>query len=734
MLTPLPWKLTDDLSIWTQMWPWTPVPEDGEVTYEKSVCTLCPGGCGIKVRKVGNRAVKIEGMDGHPVNEGGVCLLGVSGLQFLYGPTRVKTPLMRVGERGSGKWKSISWTEAIGQIADKLNALRDSEQAHTVACISGAGRGTVSALLERFLSAYGSPNFLSASTYHDAYRLALKLTQGADAGAGFDFENSDYVLSFGAGLFDGWGAPVRMLKTNAIWQESGTTFVQVEPRLSNTAAKADQWVPIEPGTEAALALGIAHVMIKERIYNREFVNGRTFGFDDWKDENGRKRKGFKRMVLDGYSPETVAGITGIEPQTIVALAKGFAAAKKPLAVFGRGQGLTPGGMNEFMAVQALNALAGSINAKGGVASVADAGYIDWPALNADPVAAAGLATPRIDGAGSEEFPLVGSLINRFAAAVDAGKDYPINVLMVAGANPLFTLPDSKLVKRAVDKIPFLVSFSSYMDETAAYADLILPNHVYLERYEDVPTPFGMTKPVVGLSKPVVSPLYNTRNTGDVVLSLAQAMGGPVADAFPWEDYKTCLRQSLGNRWNDLVENGFALDRYYKMRMNGNGRSFDTPSKKFEFFGGGSASPEYRALKVEGDESSYKLVLVPYTFLRLASGAIGNPPFVTKAVDDTVLKGNDVVVEVNPKTARSLKLREGKDAILSTPRGEVTVKVHLYEGIKPGVIAMPTGLGHQAYDEYLADKGANINELIGPVVDPASGLDAAWGIRAKLSKA
>jgi len=123
-LSPLPLKLMDDSSIWTQMWPWTPVPVDGEASYVNSACTLCPGGCGITVRKIGERAVKIEGMKGHPVNDGGICILGLSGLQLLYGPTRVKTPLKRIGERGQGKWKKISWENAISEVVKNLAELK----------------------------------------------------------------------------------------------------------------------------------------------------------------------------------------------------------------------------------------------------------------------------------------------------------------------------------------------------------------------------------------------------------------------------------------------------------------------------------------------------------------------------------------------------------------------------------------------------------------------------------
>ena len=149
----------DDSSIWSQMWPWTPVPPDGEVVYEASTCSLCPGGCGISVRKIDNRAVKIEGQKGHPINDGGMCMLGLSGLQLLYGPTRIKSPMKRIGERGEGKWQKISWEEAIGLVTEKLTDIRNKGEAHTVAAISGSDKGTVPALFKRFMTAVGVSQF-----------------------------------------------------------------------------------------------------------------------------------------------------------------------------------------------------------------------------------------------------------------------------------------------------------------------------------------------------------------------------------------------------------------------------------------------------------------------------------------------------------------------------------------------------------------------------------------------
>ncbi|HHE73487.1 MAG TPA: hypothetical protein ENL37_00160, partial [Desulfobacteraceae bacterium] len=133
-LTPLPWKMTDDSSIWSQNWPWTPVIAKGETFYESSACTLCPGGCGITVRMIEDRTVKIEGQTGHPVNDGGVCVLGLSGLQLLYNPNRVTRPMKRTGSRGSGRWEPISWDDAIGQVVSKLSELRENCQPQKVGC------------------------------------------------------------------------------------------------------------------------------------------------------------------------------------------------------------------------------------------------------------------------------------------------------------------------------------------------------------------------------------------------------------------------------------------------------------------------------------------------------------------------------------------------------------------------------------------------------------------------
>lgn len=718
-LSPLPWKLTDDIAIWTQNWPWTPVPERGPVSFVNSVCTLCPGGCGITIRKVGRRVVKIEGTADYPVNHGGLCPLGLSGGQLLYGAARrIPAPLKKT----DGGWMPISWDAALSEVAQRLGDLRSKGLAHTVACIAGSDRGTVPALWQRFLTVYGSPNFIRTPSIQDPYELVLELMQGVRAFAGFDVAASDFVISFGSGLFEGWGSPVYMLRAVSALRDNGGRLVQVEPRLSMTAAKADQWLAVNPGTEGTLALGLARVIIREKLYHRDFVENHTTGFDQW-----------RQRVMADYAPGEVARATGVDATEIVALARAFAKARHPLAICGQARGLAPGGLNDFLAVHALNALVGSINRPGGVRALAEPDYINWPEPEIDAAAARGLQQPRVDGAGGSKYPLARYLLERLPKIINSSRSCPVKMLFVTDANPLYSLPDVKAARKAFERIPFVVSFSSYLDETARQADLILPNHMYLERYQEVPPVPGVAQPVIGLMRPAVKPQYNTRHEGDVVIQLARRLGATAAAAFPWSSYKACLESTLADVLQSLLKRGY-LQRSAGA-SSGWEDAFETDSGKFEFTNAAIAAlPPRAAVAPVGAAASFPLLLVGYDSPRLAGGYIGDPPFLIKTVSDFVLKKNDGLVEINPATAGRLGLAEGSRVVLSTPLGQARARVHLFDGIRPGMVALPRGLGHTAYDPYLAGKGINLNALMGPVEDPASGLNAAWSIRAGLVKA
>jgi anaerobic selenocysteine-containing dehydrogenase len=457
------------------------------------------------------------------------------------------------------------------------------------------------------------------------------------------------------------------------------------------------------------------VILKEELYKKD-VESRCTGLD-----------ALKTLAGEAYAPDAVAKLTGVDAKTIVDLARAFAGARRPVAVCGRGAGRVPGNMQEYLAVSYLNALVNSINTPGGVITVPEPEYISWPEPEMDAVASKGVQQPRVDGAGSPAFPQTRYLLNRLPKALATGA--PVKVLFVGNANPAFSLVDTPAVAAALKKIPLIVSLSPYMDETAAQAHYILPNHSFLERYEDVPGAAGFPKPILGLARPVLKPVFKTRHTGDVVIQLAKAVGGTVAGAFKLDGYEACLQATLGRKWRTLKDEGYILNARFTPGP------FETKSRKFEFTNAAIAAlPALAAPKAPGEEAAFPLTLVPYDSTRLTTGAVGPAPFMMKSLEDSILTANFVRVEINPATARDLGLANGDAAVISTPKGSAPVKVYLFDGIMPGLVAMVRGLGHSAFDAFVSGKGVSVNALMSPMEDPGTGLEAAWGVRAKLVKA
>jgi anaerobic selenocysteine-containing dehydrogenase len=738
-LTPVPWKLTDDIAIWSQNWPWTPVPDDGPSKYVKSVCTQCPGGCGIVTRTIKNRAVKIEGLGDHPINRGGLCPKAISATQHLYGPSRIQAPMKRSGERGQGKWEKITWDEAIAAVHEKLAELRTKGNPHKLACISDTDKGSVAYLLDRFMRAYGSPNFIRTPTSLDAQELSLYLSCGRQGSIGYDLKNADFILSFGCCLMDGCNAAGQVLSAYSGFDRK-VELVQIEARLSDTANRASKWIPAKPGTEGILALGIGHIIVRDKLYNKSFIENFSTGFEDWQDQSGNFQPGYRSLVKN-YSPDKVADATGLSARDIETLARSFAGARHPLAISGYGTTESQS-LDQALAIFALNALVGNIRQPGGISFVDDPDYLSWTEMKIDETASAGNQQPRIDQAGSDRYPNTRYLLNNLPRAINESKgDVPVQALFVSGANPLYTMADNKTVKEAFDKIPFIVSFSTFMDETANYADLLLPHPHFLECYQDVPTPAGYPETVIGLSRPVVKSLYDVRHTGDVVIEIAKRFGGFIENAFPWKNHEDFLRKNLSDKWKTLEKKGYWAES--KQNDTFLDKAFNTPSGKFEFMPGArfkansgqkDNTPVFGSQDLPGEASNMPLYLVAYTSARIASGPVANTPFMTKTIDSNVIKKDEVFVEINPKTAGEYGLSQGDAADLKTPAGQARVRVNLFEGIMPGLVAMPAGLGRTGFSDYIAGKGVNAYSLITNVEDPVSGLNIAWGARASLAKA
>lgn len=783
LLSPFPWKLLDDSAIWSQNWSWRPSPEAGEVTKVPTICTLCDGGCGIRAHLVsGNRAIALDGNPDHPVNQGGICALGAAGLQFLYAPYRVAQPMKQTKKRGeSSGFQAISWKEALAELGARLSKTRSEGKPQSIACISGHRRSSMDELWQQFFSAYGSPNLFKMPAHSDSLKLAAALSLGQESSLAFALESATYVLSFGANLIEGWGAPGRMQVAHRIWCSNGTKpsakVVQVESRCSMTAAKADQWVAISPGSEAALALGIAHILVKENLYDVEFVKQNVFGFEDWTDAQGKTRQGFKGLLLSKeYSPEEVSKQTGVEAAVVRDLAKEFASQERAVAVWGNNSATSSNNLYHDLSFLALNVLKGSLKTRGMITVTPSVPLGSLPELQLDDVAKRGAAQQVLDPARYKSVPLPGNALYAFLDTVAKGAPYPIEILLVHEANPAYSLPETQLFQAAVNKIGYLVSFSSYMDETALQADLILPNHCAFERYEDVFQLPGVPYSYYAVSSPVLQPRLDTKHSGDVLLELAKGLGATVAPALPWNAYEAYLKDRVkalaSSGKGALAEKGgiepwklkageFVQTNYkdgsdlWKKLTTGLCwydapvdplQNLTTSSGKVELAfqslqkRGVAASegifylPHFAPLKPSGDEKEYPFLLVSYQNPFISEGYLANPPFMTKTVWDFVLKGNDLFVELNPKTAKALGFNEGERGALKTPQGEVFVRVHIYPGAHPGAIYIVEGLGHKAYDEYIRDKGVNANSVIEVQMDPVTGQGTVWATRAQLRRA
>ncbi|HAR33208.1 MAG TPA: molybdopterin oxidoreductase, partial [Desulfobacter sp.] len=523
-LSPVGVKLTDDSSIWTQNWPWTPVPEDGKITYDRSVCSLCPGACGISVKKINGRPVKIEGLDDYPINNGGACPHGISGLQYLYDPARIKTPLKKNGN----KFEKISWDEAISLVAQKLGEIRKSGTPESLGLITGADSGSMAQLFERFMDAFGSPNTYNMPSLESNLALTAAALHGADRNLGFDLDHSDFILSFGAAIIEGWGSPVACIQANASRRERKAKLVQVDYRLSNTANAADKIIAVKPGTEADLALGLCAVLLAKNLIAGDL-----------------NTSAFAAMLAKEYTPEKVEAITGVKAADMEALAMEFIKAKAPVAVPGKGRGDVGQGLREFAAVQALNALADRLNKKGGVFVMYPADYLSFSENVMDDAAKQGASKAKLAGS-------VNELVDKLE------KDGGLSALFIYNANPCYALNNPEKVKVAMDKVGFKVSFSSFMDETALRSDVILPASIFLERLEDVVSGGGLAKTVVGLCRPMVKPIFDTKHPGDALILLAQAMGDSIAQSFSWNSYDACLEQVTGKIWDTLSGDGYVV--------------------------------------------------------------------------------------------------------------------------------------------------------------------------------
>jgi anaerobic selenocysteine-containing dehydrogenase len=721
----------------------------GAQYWVRSICRQCPAGCGVTVKTMpgemekivdGQRvrvsvlqAKKIEGNPDHPVNRGKLCARGQAGLQVLYNPDRIKGPLKLTSKRGSEQYQPISWDEAIATLAARLKELQDRGEPHTLLFLTGHLHGHTQKVVKRFMEAYGSPNHVTYELFnHEAVRVANTWTMGYGGLTAYDLEHANYLLSFGATFLETFQSPVRYnlgfghMRQGRPGQRG--KVVQIEPRFSLTAANADEWIPVKPGTEAVLALGLAHVIIQEELYNKDFIARSATAFEE-----------FKNHVLKEYNPERVSEQTEVLVEQIKRIAREFAKHQPSIALGGDAAAAHTHGPHAMSAVNVLNALVGSVGRPGGV-------YFDSPPPldQLPPVKKAAAAEKEINQT------RLGLSLTDLARASER-----VNAIMLCDSNPIFSAPEAMHWREVLARAPFVVSFSSFMDETTRLADLILPDHTYLESWwDDVPEP-GVGIPTVGIAQPVVKPLYNTQATPDVLIQLAKQIGGSLAEAFPWENFTELLKsayrglfeakrgsivaEDFDTFWEQLLAKGGWWDADHQPTI-----GFKTPSGKFEFKleGPGFVSrtthhaprTTHQEPEFAGDEKEYPFHLHLYQSLAFSDGRGANQPWLQEMPDPMTTVCWNSWVEINPRTAEKLGLGENDLVWIESPHGRIQAPVVLFPGARPDTVNMPVGQGHEAYGRFAQNRGVNPVKILAPLVSPQTGALAWAATRVKIYRA
>jgi anaerobic selenocysteine-containing dehydrogenase len=666
----------------------------GKADYYASSCRSCPAGCGILVRVSEGRAKKIEGNPLHPVNRGKLCARGQAILQELYHPDRIRQPLKRTGARGSGEFAKISWAEGLDLLIRNLKTLRQDKAPGSLALLTPELRGTLADLTSSFMRSFGSPHQLSYELLGPGWlRLADKRSFGQVSLPFYDVAETHYLLSFGADIVESHLSPVQYGYAFGKMRQARDTvrghFTYVGGRMSLTAASADRWIPARPGTEGVLALGMARLILTESLYDKAALA-----------TNGLRAE----ELLTGlrlYNLPRVAEETGLSQAAIAEVAREFATTRPALAMAGEAVAFQSNGLDSIRAIQMLNVLAGNLNRPGGI--YPDAGSPDGP-------------TNSFDG-------LI-SLVKKM-------REKQIRMAMIYG-DPAHSIPPATGFHEALAKVPYLVSFSSLLDDTALMADLVLPDHAALESWGDVIPLAGTREGVIGLMQPVVMPLFDTRQFPEVLMTAASELGGQMKAAFPHPSYLEMLRANV--RKHAGVSGGGDFEAAW-VELLRKGGIFKTNSSQIRDYrwSGGAKIPEPAKPRFAGDEKEFPFHLSVYPSTAFFDGRGAPLPWLQQLPDPMTTAVWGSWVEINPKTAAELGISFGDLVEVTSPQGSLRVPAVIYPGIRPDMVAIPLGQGHRDMGRYARGRGANPLQLLAMTREEATAQPAWNATRVRVTR-
>ncbi|RIL10021.1 MAG: oxidoreductase [Proteobacteria bacterium] len=629
----------------------------GVAVWYSSTCTECAAGCGLLVRTREGRAVKVEGNPDHPVNKGGLCALGQSALQNLYDPDRVRQPLKRGKDaKGNINFTPVTWEEVYTEIA---TALADGQAGK--AMITGELSGTLSDLVEDFCSGSGCEHVTFDALSQSNLAKAAEITFGTYGIPTYDISKAEVLVNFGADFLETFVAPVQYAKGWARARKGSKPLrvVHIEPRLSLTGASSDLWMCARPGSEIKIALAI----LKDLL---EAGRGEHLSEDVLAE---------LRRLTKNIDVGDVASECKVTSEKILLAAHYLKNAKNSLVMGGGASSAASNQLELLVVVNFLNLVLGNVGST------------------------VILSNPRKPK----------SSLTKLTKLIESMQQGSIKMLLISGTNPHFNLPGDLGFEYALKKVPLVVSLSNQIDETARIAKYILPLHTGLESWGDSIPYEG----VYSLIQPSMTPLYDTRHLGDILLQCAEMAGKSIAGAEKGQDFRAYLQAS----WKKLHAEhraGGDFDRFWKGSLERGGYFEGASSelvkvkvdrsvfqRKFE-----SASFHYKG------EKGKTLALLTYPSIKTFDGRAANRPWLQELPDPITQVVWDSWAEIHPATAKKLGLAQGDVATLRNHYGEINVPVYLTEYVHKDVVAVPWGQGHSAYGRYATKvAGANVSSLL-----------------------
>ncbi len=682
------------------------MPEDlvsGLDNWYATVSDQSPGGDGIVVRVMEGRARKVEGNVDYPINRGKHNALSEAALQGVYHPDRINGPLVRTGNRGSGQFDEVSWTDALSRVADHLSGVQDKAG---IVAMTRPANGHADIVTERFVSKLGGRRLSYEPLENTTLRMAVESVFGQTTLPDFDIENSDYLLSFGADFLGTWLSPVRFSRAYGEFRQGDRergTMVHVDSRFSMTAANADEWVFVNPGWEGMFAMSMIRVMVDDSLGNAGAVAALTGGVD-----------------LGPYAPETVGPQAGVDADKIRRIAHEFAERSPSLAIGGGSAAAHTNGLFNLQAIYSLNHLAGSVNSAGGVV------FNPEPAIG---------STADSDSFGS---------IQQLVTDINGGG---VQALLVRGADPVYGVPEATGFQEALRNVPLIVSFSGHMDDTTAMADVVLPEHHALEDWgTHVPEP-GPGYQVVGFQQAVVRPFFEgrgvhlgTKNFTEVLMALAQVLdvdmaleGDTIRDIIRADMRKVYDedRGSVGTTpttqyttfetfWNACLQHGFWSDE--SARFVG-----QTPAP--QQLPDVPQPPNFGRVETSSD-----FALVPFSSTSLTDGRGAHLPWLQAMPDPLTTAVWRTWVEINSTKAEEMDIKEGDVIrVTSTDGRSIEAIAYPHVAISPDVVSIPFGQGHSAGGQYAEGRGSNVFSMLTPLADTVTGALAWSATRVNIEK-